>query len=55
LYAVWGVAIPLGYVAAFVLHLPAPMIFLFLSSESIVKAIVGAIRVLSGKWLHEVT
>ena len=42
-------------IAAFVLHLPAPMIFLFLSSESIVKAIVGAIRVLSGKWLHEVT
>ena len=55
LIVLWGVAIPLGYVAAFVLHLPAPMIFLFLSSESIVKAIVGAIRVLSGKWLHEVT
>ena len=43
LIVLWGVAIPLGYVAAFVLHLPAPMIFLFLSSESIVKAIVGAI------------
>ncbi len=55
LIVLWGVAIPLGYVAAFVLHLPAPMIFLFLSSESIVKTIVGAIRVLSGKWLHEVT
>lgn len=55
LIVLWGVAIPLGYVAAFVLHLPAPMIFLFLSSESIVKTIIGAIRVLSGKWLHEVT
>ena len=55
LIVLWGLAIPLGYIAAFVLHLPAPMIFLFLSSESIVKAIVGAIRVLSGKWLHEVT
>ncbi len=55
LIVLWGVAIPLGYLAAFVLHLPAPMIFLFLSSESIVKSIVGAIRVLSGKWLHEVT
>lgn len=51
----WCVAIPLGYVAAFVLHLPAPMIYLFFCSESIVKAIIGAIRVLSGKWLHEVT
>ncbi len=55
LIVLWCVAIPLGYLAAFVLHLPAPMIFLFLSSESIVKAIVGVIRVLSGKWLHEVT
>lgn len=51
----WCVAIPLGYVAAFVLHLPATMIYLFFCSESIVKAIIGAIRVLSGKWLHEVT
>lgn len=51
----WCVAIPLGYVAAFVLHLPAPMIYLFFCSESIVKAIIGTIRVLSGKWLHEVT
>lgn len=51
----WCVAIPLGYVAAFVFHLPAPMIYLFFCSESIVKAIIGAIRVLSGKWLHEVT
>ena len=55
LIVLWCVAIPLGYLAAFVLHLPAPMIFLFLSSESIVKAIVGVIRVLSDKWLHEVT
>lgn len=51
----WGVAIPLGYIAAFVLHLSAPMIFLFLTSESLVKAIIGVVRVLSGKWLHEVT
>jgi putative MATE family efflux protein len=51
----WFVSIPLGYVAAFILHLPAPMIYLFFCSESIVKAIIGAIRVLSGKWLHEVT
>ena len=55
LIALWGVAIPLGYVAAFVLHLSAPMIFLFITSESLVKAVVGAIRILSGKWLHEVT
>ena len=55
LVVLWCVSIPLGYVAAFVFHLPAPMIYLFITSESLVKAIIGAIRILSGKWLHEVT
>ena len=55
LLVLWCVSIPLGYTAAFVLHLPAPMIFLFFSSESFIKAIIGAIRIISGKWLHEVT
>jgi putative MATE family efflux protein len=51
----WCVSIPLGYVAAFILNLPAPMIYLFFCSESVVKAIIGAIRVVSGKWLRDVT
>ena len=55
LVVLWCVSIPLGYVAAFVLHLPAPMIYLFITSESLVKAVIGAIRIVSGKWLHEVT
>lgn len=55
LVVLWCVSIPLGYVAAFVFHLSAPMIYLFITSESLVKAIIGAIRIVSGKWLHEVT
>ncbi len=51
----WCVSIPLGYVAAFIFNLPAPMIYLFFCSESVVKAIIGAIRVVSGKWLRDVT
>ena len=51
----WCVSIPLGYVAAFILNLSAPMIYLFFCSESVVKAIIGAIRVVSGKWLRDVT
>lgn len=51
----WCVSIPLGYVAAFILNLPAPMIYLFFCSESVIKAIIGAIRVVSGKWLRDVT
>ena len=55
LLVLWCISIPLGYIAAFVLHLPAPLIFLFFSSESFVKSILGVIRIVSGKWLHEVT
>lgn len=52
----WGISIPLGVVAAFVWHLPAVWIYVcLLFSESICKAILGFIRVLSGKWLHDVT
>ena len=52
----WGISIPLGAVAAFVWHLPAVWIYVcLLFSESICKAILGLVRVLSGKWLHDVT
>lgn len=52
----WGISIPLGAVAAFVWHLPAVWIYVcLLFSESFTKAILGFIRVKSGKWLHDVT
>lgn len=52
----WGISIPLGAVAAFVWHLSAVWIYAcLLISESVCKAILGLIRVLSGKWLHDVT
>lgn len=52
----WCVSIPLGAIAAFVWHLPAVWIYAcLLLSESVTKAILGFIRVKSGKWLHDVT
>ena len=55
LCTLWLVAIPLGFLAASVLHLSAVWIYIFVMSEGIVKAMIGFIRVASGKWLHEVT
>lgn len=53
---IWGVAIPFGYIAAFVWHLPPMWIYAcLLGSETVTKAIVGIIRVRSGKWLRDVT
>lgn len=52
----WCVSIPLGALAAFVWHLPAVQIYIcLLVSESVTKAILGFIRVKSGRWLHDVT
>lgn len=55
LIILWGVAIPLTLLAAFVFKFPPAAVFLVTTIESVAKAIVGLIRVLSGKWLHEVT
>lgn len=55
LVTLWLISIPLASVAAFVFKLPPVLIYLCLQSESFVKAILGLIRVLSGKWLHDVT
>ncbi len=55
LIVLWCVAIPLGLLAAFVWHFPPVIIYLFLTSESLVKTVIGLIRVKSEKWLHDVT
>ena len=51
----WLISIPLGAAAAFVWKLPAVFIYLCLESEQFVKWFLGMYRVLSGKWLHDVT
>lgn len=56
LLVMWCISIPIGSIAASVFHLPAVWIYACLiSSESVIKAIIGFIRVKSGKWLHDVT
>lgn len=51
----WCFAIPLGIVSAFVLHLPAPVVFFLMRSDNILKSIAGVIRLRSGKWIRVVT
>ena len=51
----WIVSIPLGATAAFEWKLPAVLIYVCLQSEQVVKVFLGMYRVLSGKWLHDVT
>ena len=51
----WFIAIPLGFIAAFVLKLPIVLVFLIIRSDEILKSFIGAFRVIRGKWLHDVT
>ena len=51
----WLVSIPLGALAAFVLGWSAPVVFVLLRSDNIVKTFVGLARVKSGKWIRVLT
>lgn len=51
----WVVSIPLGYVMALVLHMPAWLIIFALRIDEVIKAVWCTMRLLSGKWIKNVT
>jgi len=50
----WILAIPLGWLAVSLWHLPYWAIYLCLVSEPLLKSIIGTVRVRNGKWLKEI-
>lgn len=51
----WAVSIPLGYVMAMVLNMPAWVIVLALRFDEVIKCVWCTARLLSGKWIKNVT
>ena len=51
----WLVAIPCGFLTAFILKWPIAAVFFVVKSDEIIKSIIASIRVLSGKWVRNVT
>ena len=51
----WLVAIPFGFIGAFVWKLPVPAVFLIIKSDEILKVIISIIRIVSGKWVKDIT
>lgn len=51
----WIICIPLAALAAFVLHLPPVQVILILKMTIVLEAIVGTIRVLSMRWIRDLT
>lgn len=54
-FFLWGVAIPAGFAAGLWLGLPAPLVYIVLRSDEIIKNIVGLPRIWGGKWIRDVT
>ncbi|TBX16843.1 MATE family efflux transporter [Clostridium perfringens] len=51
----WLVAIPGGFFVAFVLELPVALVFLVIKCDEILKSLTSVYRVISGKWINDVT
>lgn len=51
----WLVAIPGGFFVAFLLELPVALVFLVIKCDEILKSLTSVYRVLSGKWVNDVT
>lgn len=51
----WLVAIPGGFLAAFVFKLPIVIVFFIIKSDEVLKSIVSIFRFTSGKWVKDVT
>ncbi|EOU2036501.1 MATE family efflux transporter [Clostridium perfringens] len=51
----WLVAIPGGFFAAFVLELPVALVLLVIKCDEILKSLTSVYRVISGKWVNDVT
>ncbi len=55
LITMWCFSIPMGFIAAYLLKLPAPIVYIVLVSDEILKLPFGLKRYLSKKWIKNVT
>lgn len=51
----WGVATPLAFFAAMVLHLPVPLVLVCMKVDELIKAIACYIRLCGKKWMKALT
>ena len=53
--SIWLIAIPLGFIGAFVLEWPAPVLYIVLRSGNIVKTIWSFYRIRKDDWIKDLT
>ena len=50
----YGIGIPLGIIAAFVLKMPIQWVYFIISIEEIVRLVFGVRRIKSRKWIRKI-
>lgn len=51
----WFIAVPLAFCAGLIWHLPAHLVYLLVASEELFKFCLGIFRLLSKKWINNLT
>lgn len=49
----WGLTVPLGFVAAFLLDLPVAAVYACLKCDQVIKAFTSEWRLRTGNWIHD--
>lgn len=55
LFALWCIAVPLAYIAAYVFHLPVVVVYAIMKIDEPVKDLLYLLRLRGNKWLRNVT
>ena len=53
--SMWLLSVPLGWIAGLVLHLNAGIVYVCLKASTLFVSVAAAIRIMSGKWIKDVT
>lgn len=55
LLSIWGLGVPLAFLGGFYWKFPVYWVFALVSLEEAFKMVIGLYRLLSGKWIHNLT
>ena len=53
--SVWAIGVPMAFITGFYFRLPVYMVFLCVNFEEVFKSVISVKRLISGKWIHDVT
>lgn len=55
MFGTWGLGVPIGFISAFIFKLPIEWVYLLLSSEELIRLIIGLKLMYSKKWMVNLT